>query len=340
MTNLCNYDIEKSEDLYSYFLTHQMMNEGESFESKMLTGGVSNRTVLVTLENEQYVVKQGLAKLRVTEDWFSDPERIHTEGRGMIALNNLLPEGQVPEFIYLDKKNNILIMKAIENPHDNFKDLLLTDADHSKLVKQMAELLASIHTASWNNKKLKSEFIDQKYFYQLRINPFFKFTIDKYAEVSDWFDENIFKYESIRNSLVHGDFSPKNILVKNDQLILLDHEVIHYGDFAFDYGFSMAHLFLKGLHLESKHALKYSEIYSKVYINKMNHLLSEEDILRAQNLFLACVFARVAGKSKTNYLDLKKEKIIKKILLKWFSGKFEITKNINKKLLNEVLNYG
>ena len=35
---------------------------------------------------------------------------------------------------------------------------------------------------------------------------------------------------SRRLTLVHGDFSPKNVLVYRGRLVLLDHEVIHWGD--------------------------------------------------------------------------------------------------------------
>ena len=54
------------------------------------------------------------------------------------------------------------------------------------------------------------------------------------------------------DALVHGDFSPKNVLVYNRQLILLDHEVLHFGDPAFDIGFSLTHFLSKALHLPQK----------------------------------------------------------------------------------------
>ena len=57
-----------------------------------------------------------------------------------------------------------------------------------------------------------------------------------------------------RLTLVHGDYSPKNILVHDGRLILLDHEVIHFGDPAFDLGFSMAHLLSKAHHLPDQRA--------------------------------------------------------------------------------------
>jgi hypothetical protein len=48
-----------------------------------------------------------------------------------------------------------------------------------------------------------------------------------------------------RFALVHGDSSPKNVLFYDDRLVLLDLEVIHLGDGAFDVGFALSHLLCK-----------------------------------------------------------------------------------------------
>ena len=63
---------------------------------------------------------------------------------------------------------------------------------------------------------------------------------------------NVFAQEFRESSdalpeLVHGDFSPKNILIHENRLVLLDHEVIHWGDPAFDVAFCLKHFFLKCL---------------------------------------------------------------------------------------------
>ena len=52
----------------------------------------------------------------------------------------------------------------------------------------------------------------------------------------------------IRTAIVHGDYSPKNLLVKGGDIFLIDFEVVHWGDPAFDAGFLLNHLFLKAFH--------------------------------------------------------------------------------------------
>jgi 5-methylthioribose kinase len=97
---------------------------------------------------------------------------------------------------------------------------------------------------------------------------------------------------------VHGDYSPKNVLVHNGRLILLDHEVIHWGDPAFDLGFSMTHLLSKAHHLTQHRAafLNAAQHYWDVYDDASNES-------RAVRHTLGCLLARVAGRSPLEYLN-------------------------------------
>lgn len=128
------------------------------------------------------------------------------------------------------------------------------------------------------------------------------------------------------------------MLVFQDELILLDHEVIHYGDFAFDFGFVFAHLFLKSVHLQSESFLNSSLAFSDSYFHQMNKFISETDRERAVHYFLACLFARVAGKSKTDYLGSFFEEKIKTALLEVFQNEKErVTIRTINTLFTEVL---
>jgi hypothetical protein len=51
-----------------------------------------------------------------------------------------------------------------------------------------------------------------------------------------------------RRCLVHGDFSPKNVLCGGEELWVLDFEVAHVGDPVFDLAFMLNHLMLKAIH--------------------------------------------------------------------------------------------
>jgi len=47
--------------------------------------------------------------------------------------------------------------------------------------------------------------------------------------------------------LVHGDYSPKNILVSDNGIFILDFEVAHWGNPVFDLAFLTNHLLLKSV---------------------------------------------------------------------------------------------
>jgi len=105
---------------------------------------------------------------------------------------------------------------------------------------------------------------------------------------------------------VHGDFSPKNVLVHDGRLVLLDHEVAHFGDPAFDVGFSSAHLLSKANHLRSlREAFVRAAGESWRAYRREIETTAFGDALesRAVAHTLACLLARVDGRSPLEYLD-------------------------------------
>ncbi len=103
-------------------------------------------------------------------------------------------------------------------------------------------------------------------------------------------------------SLVHGDFSPKNVLIQRNRMVLLDHEVAHFGDPAFDIGFALAHFLSK-----SHHLLAYRECFlsSALEFWASYGEWAPYDAFEARCVrhSLACLLARVRGRSPLEYLD-------------------------------------
>jgi thiamine kinase-like enzyme len=108
-------------------------------------------------------------------------------------------------------------------------------------------------------------------------------------------------------ALVHGDYSPKNVLVYAERLVLLDHEVIHWGDPCFDLGFSFTHLLSKAHHVATHRQafVDAAQFYWQVYVDSVDHLVSLDGFEpRAVRHTLACLLARVDGRSPLEYLTL------------------------------------
>lgn len=273
-----------------------------------LAGGVSNRTVLVRRSNGQaWVIKQALTRLRVATEWRSDPRRIHREAAGLRCLATLAPAGAITPFVFEDFDHDLLAMEAVPQPHENWKDMLLAGRIEPDHLLQFANLLAAVHRDSAERKdSLASEFDDRTFFESLRVEPYYAFAARTVPASLPFFEELIRDCRARRFALVHGDYSPKNVLVHNGRLILLDHEVIHWGDGAFDMGFAMTHLLSKAHHLP-EHRLVFAETawqFWTLYWNAVRKCAWSDGFEpMAVRHTLGCLLARVAGRSPLEYLS-------------------------------------
>ena len=300
-------DIENFESLRRYLYARNAVKSGEQVSFSKLCGGVSNRTVKVTwADGQAWVLKQALAKLRVQVDWFSSPERIGVEARALRCLNHLAPAGSTPGFIFEDMANYLMGMEAIPEEHENWKSVLLAGRIVSGHFEQFGALIGAIHRKSSEaGPELRNEFSDTTYFENLRLEPYYLYTAQAVPKAATFLKFLAKEALLHKNSLVHGDFSPKNTLIYKGRLILLDYEVVHFGDPAFDIGFAMAHFFSKAhhLHQERSRLASAAELFWQVYreeIGRSDWAATLEP--RVIQHTLGCLLARVAGKSRLEYL--------------------------------------
>jgi hypothetical protein len=232
-------DIEDPEALLGYLRQAGRIGWDEQPRIHSLQGGVSNRTVMVErTSGEAWVLKQALAKLRVPVDWFSSPERICREALGLEWLGKLAPHGSITALLFKDHEQHLLAMEAVPQPHENWKPVLLAGRIEFGHFRQFAILLATIHREAYHRRAdLEEIFADRSFFESLRLEPYYRYSAQQTPAASDFLESLVQETLAYRTTLVHGDFSPKNILIHRGRLVLLDHEVIHFGDPAFDLGF-------------------------------------------------------------------------------------------------------
>ncbi len=311
-------NIEEPDQLLHYLRDRGWIDGGEAPALQTLSGGVSNRTVWVRRgDGADWVIKQALAKLRVQVDWFSGPERIQREAAGMRWLGKIIP-GHVPEVIFSDSERNILAMSAVPQPHENWKTLLLNGHTDQRYAQSFGQLLAKIHSAAVDYPQLADEFAERRFFEELRLEPYYGYTATQVPEAAPFLIQLIDATRARRLALVHGDYSPKNVLVHHDKLIILDYEVIHFGDPAFDVGFSLTHFLSKAHHLTARRQafLEMARHYWQSYMDALSPDLRAPVRQQAVKHTLACMLARVAGRSPLEYLDDKERKTQKRIVLK------------------------
>lgn len=302
-------DIEDKNSLQIFLQDLGKIEPHERCAMQILKGGVSNKTVLFTREKgEQWVIKQALSKLRVAQDWYCGPERLKIEFEGMKWLTEVLPEGYVPQPVFYNEANHVLAMKAVPQSHDNLKSLLFNGEIELEWISNLGNILGTIHMSGRDSVEAKSLFGDRSFFLTLRLEAYYQFTSNHLPQSKRFFDDLITKTLSIRQTVVHGDFSPKNILVRNDKIILLDHEVMHYGDPAFDIGFCLCHFLSKANHFDSFRGklIQAAHVFWKSYIKIYNDADKQVE-KRAVCHTIGCLLARIKGRSPLEYLNEKKQ---------------------------------
>ncbi len=310
-------NIEEPDQLIHYLRDRGLIAADEAPAWKTLSGGVSNRTVWVERrEGADWVIKQALAKLRVQVDWFSDPERILREAAGLRWLGRIIPE-HVPKFIFDDARYKILAMSAIPQPHENWKTVLLNGCTDRRFARSFGRLLAKIHNAVKTYPQLADEFAERRFFEELRLEPYYVYAASQVPEAAPFLSPLIEATRARRFALAHGDYSPKNVLIHGDKLIILDYEVIHFGDPAFDVGFSLTHFLSKAHYLPARRDafLEMARQYWRSYMDALSPDLSASVRQFAVNHTLACMLARVAGRSPLEYLDDMERESQKRVVL-------------------------
>jgi len=313
-------NIENPSELVQYLRGSGLIEPREIPEVRSLTGGVSNRTVLVSRPTgEAWVIKQGLPKLRVEVDWFCSPERVRREAEGLRLLSRITPEGTIPKLIFEDPQHFLFVMEAIPEPHKNWKQMLLAGQLVQSHILQFATLLATIHRGPLDEDLCgTAAFGDLTFFEALRLEPYYAYTSEQLPQTRGFFETLMEETRRLRVALVHGDYSPKNILVYKDRLILLDHEVIHCGDPAFDLGFALTHFLSKAHHLRSRRSafMKAAADFWEAYLSGVaSEKWAEKVATRTVHHTLGCLLARVAGRSPLEYLTDSERRRQKEIVL-------------------------
>lgn len=283
-----------------------------------LTGGVSSDIYLVKSGSEQFVVKRALAKLRVPEEWFANTSRNVTEQNYLRCVANFLPDS-VPRLIRANPEGGYFSMEFLGAGFDNWKQLLLSGVCETNHAARAGIILGTIHRHTSNNAGVASSFGATEEFRQLRIHPYLLTTGARHPGLQRYFEDEARRLEATREALVHGDFSPKNILIHGDRMVVLDGEAACYGDPAFDLAFLLNHLFLKSLwHAPRDRGIeKMVGAFWSAYAGARD--LDSVQIIekRLVPLLLMLLLARVDGKSPVEYLTESAQKFLREFVHKY-----------------------
>lgn len=212
-----------------------------------LGGGVSNVVLAVDAGPLRAVVKQALPRLRVEDEWLAKRERALTEAAGLRLAARFAP-GSTPGVLDVDEDACALTIERAPAGWRTWKDGLLAGEADPAVAGRLGEILSAWHRRTAGDEEVARRFGDWEAFEQLRVDPYHRTVMRRRPELGAAVGAYVERMETTRACFVHGDYSPKNVLVGSDGLWVLDFEVAHVGDPAFDLAFMMNHLMLKAIH--------------------------------------------------------------------------------------------
>ena len=275
-----------------------------------LTGGVASDIWKVDSGGRTFVVKRALPKLRVAAEWYAPVTRNVSEAAWMRAAKAIVPH-VVPDVIFDDAEAAVFAMNYY--PPDIYpvwKNKLRDGCVDLSFTSSVGRNLARIHSASAENSWFAKQFANDSDFRALRLEPYLEATAAKHPDISGELLSLLRDTLARHMALVHGDVSPKNILVGPLGPIFLDAECAVYGDPAFDVAFCLAHLLLKCLWNPpaTSRFLDGFDRFCAGYFSECDFSGRDQTELRSAALLPALVLARIDGKSPVEYITREEDR--------------------------------
>lgn len=168
-----------------------------------------------------------------------------------------------PPIYYFDEAHRLLVLKDLGSA-ERLDDALLRGADLDPALTILTRFLGLVHAATRDDDRLVERFRNDdiqrlhgdhifKLPYQENDFPLPPEVADRARELrrSGALEETAarayHRYLEPHGALVHGDVQPGNVLLRSSGPTLLDAEIAHVGDPAFDVGTLLAHLWLARL---------------------------------------------------------------------------------------------
>jgi len=272
--------------------------------AERLTGGVSSDIWKVTAGGHVFCVKRAMPKLAVRDDWFAPVERNRYERLWYETASARVP-GIAPRIIAADDEAMLFAMEYLDpGDHRLWKTELLAGRVDAAFAAEVGRKLALIHDATAGDAAIAASFPTGRIFEALRLEPYLRATGRRHPDLAQKLDGLADRTASTLRALVHGDVSPKNILVGPGGPVFLDAECAWYGDPAFDVAFCLNHLLLKCLpqRQATSQLLAAYDALATAYFALANFEDRPSLEARVASLLPGLFLARIDGKSPVEYV--------------------------------------
>jgi len=269
-----------------------------------LIGGVSSDVYRADLPSGAVCVKRALPKLKVAADWRAPIERNRWEVEWMRTAAAVVPAA-VPRILGEDRDAGCFAMAFLpEDRYPVWKAQLQAGVIDNATAAAVGDALGRIHAATADRPDLAARFPTDDIFYAIRLEPYLVATSCAHPDLAARLGALVETTRGTKRVLVHGDFSPKNLLIGPAGPVILDAECAWYGDPAFDLAFVLNHLLLKGA-WRAQWRNRYADAYAALAAAYFAHAGWEPRAscdARTAALLPALMLARIDGKSPVEYL--------------------------------------
>ena len=257
--------------------------------------------------------KFALAKLRVAADWHAPVHRSAAETRWLEFAGRTVP-GSAPALYGHDAELHGFAMEWLGDGR-TWKAALLDGSSTGAEAAAVGDVLGRVHAASTAPGFDPAGFDNADDFRAIRIEPYLLHAARAHPDLAVRLHALADGLYVARAALVHGDVSPKNVLVRSAGTapggtvpgapVLLDAECATMGDPAFDVAFCANHLVIKALHLPGARGALLDAAAALVAAHRAHVRHEDPDALdaRVAELVPALMLARADGKSPVEYLD-------------------------------------
>lgn len=269
-----------------------------------LAGGVSSDIVKVATRRRTFVLKRALGRLKVAADWRAPVERNRYEVEWLRVAAAVEPRA-VPLVLASDATAGAFAMAWLDPARYRVWKAVLREGevDHA-FAAEVGARIGRIHAATAGSPDIAARFATDDIFQPIRLEPYLEATALRHPQVADRLIALSRATLATHIALVHGDVSPKNILVGPDGPVFLDAECAWYGDPSFDLAFCLNHLLLKCLwnpRATDAYLAGFDALYGG-YMAETRWEPPPELERRAAALLPALLLARIDGKSPVEYV--------------------------------------
>jgi len=283
---------------------------GETASYTALTGGVASDIWKVDSRAKTFAIKRALPKLKVADDWYVSVARNAYEVKWMEVVRGILPDA-VPQLLGHDPQAGLFAMAYLDPAvYRNWKSELRDGHTDAAFAAEIGRSLADIHGTTARSDALAAAFATDETFHAIRLAAYLEATASKHPQAADALMALSRQTLATKLTLVHGDVSPKNILVGPRGPVFLDAECAWYGDPAFDLAFCLNHMLLKCL-WTPRAAARFLDLYdvlARTYLAGVTWEPPAAMERRTAHLLPGLFLARVDGKSPVEYVTAEDDK--------------------------------